>query len=376
MIRILLIFLLGPWWMPLWSQTPLHDACTQALTIQVGAFLPQEDNRTATTTPSETPEAEPVTCIKTFENDLWYQFTTEAEYTHYEVVIDPIFCNTPAGLQAMVIRAEDCDATTYEYKACVNPYAEASISMVFREEEAGVNYLIYVDGYDGTVCSFRLRLNGHQGDPREPREIGQEQQDYSGPPPTLDLEDFQARVINNEVQLNWTAATEDATRFFLVQRVYRQGQPNTYGKNLATIEAVNTVGADLTASYEYIDQRAFLDEETYCYRIVSVDAEGNKAYADITCVEIALNEDFFISPVYPSDQPDLYVIKFRNFRKQDLKFSVLDEEQQYLKGLTRTKEPKGDGTITINMADYPAGIYFLAVEGKSESFLRKFMVEK
>jgi hypothetical protein len=54
-----------------WAQAPEHDACTQALTLSLGTFLPQENNAGATTTAVETPEGEPVTCIKTFENDLW-----------------------------------------------------------------------------------------------------------------------------------------------------------------------------------------------------------------------------------------------------------------------------------------------------------------
>ncbi|MEL6591130.1 MAG: hypothetical protein AAFQ68_13660, partial [Bacteroidota bacterium] len=164
-----------------------HDQCEAAKIIQPGDFLTAENNQSATTTPSETPEKSPITCIKTFENDLWYRFETQEGYTHYEVIIDPIFCNTPAGLQAMVIKADECDFTTYEYKACVNPYAEEALQMVWREEEAGVNYLIYVDGYDGTQCSFKLRLMGYERDPRDPETISQQQNDYDGPPPNLEL---------------------------------------------------------------------------------------------------------------------------------------------------------------------------------------------
>ena len=69
------------------------------------------------------------------------------------------------------------------------------------------------------------------------------------------------------------------------------------------------------------------------------------------------------------------MIKFRNFRRQDLVFSVLDANETYLKGLTRPKEPKGDGTITIDMSEYAPGTYFLRVEGKEGLFLRKFVVE-
>jgi hypothetical protein len=275
----------------------------------------------------------------------------------------------------MVIRADECDATQYEYRACVNPYAESRIRMVFREEEAGVNYLIYVDGYDGTICSFRLYLHGHEGDPRAPQEIGETERDYDPSDLALELEDFQARVVNNEVAINWSAPTRDNTRVFLVQWMVLPNTAYSYGRNLATIEALNTVGSDARAQYEFLDQRAFKDGENYCYRIVEVDDSGNKAYSEMTCVEMDLNEDFFISPVYPTDQEGIYVINFRNFRKQDLIFGVLDEEMNYLKGLTRAKEPKGDGAITINMAEFAPGTYFLKVEGKDEFFLRKFIVE-
>ncbi|MFK7925291.1 MAG: hypothetical protein AB8H47_25270 [Bacteroidia bacterium] len=374
MIRTLIFLCLLTVYLDLSAQDWPHDQCEAAKVVQLGELLPQENNQSATTTPSETPEKNPITCIKTFENDLWYRFTTEEGYTHYEVVIDPTFCNTPAGLQAMVIRADECDFTSYEYKACVNPYAEQALQMVWREEEAGVNYLIYVDGYDGTHCSFKLRLMGYDRDPRDPETISQEQNDYDGPPPILELPEAETYFQNNEAVVRWTAQTQDDTRYFVIQSV-RQYRDRVYGYNVGTVEAINTVGSEETAEYEYIHNKAFSEGETYCYRIVELKTDGSKAYSEPMCFEAALNEDFFISPVYPSAEAGIYVIKFRNFRKQNLAFSVLDQDQNELKSLVRAKEPKGDGTISINMSEYEPGTYYLKVLGKEERYLRAFVVE-
>ena len=160
----------------------------------------------------------------------------------------------------------------------------------------------------------------------------------------------------------------------MVQRVTKTSYA-TYGRTIATVEPRNTVGAELTAKYVVLDQRGFKDKAEVCYRIVRVQPGGLKAYSGAACVVADVMEDLYVSPVYPGTEAGMYVIKYVNRRKQDLRFSVLDADEFEQKSLLKAKEPKGDGTINIDMKDFEPGQYFLLVEGKESVFKREFVVE-
>lgn len=355
---------------------PACNICDSAKVIRPGEQLFNIDNQFANVTALETPEGEPVTCIRSFENDLWFSFHTEAGYQFYEINILPLTCNTPAGLQALLIRTDDCDATSFEYVDCHNPYAEAPIRMFLQDSVPGRHYLIYVDGYDGTQCTFNLSLSGHQRNPQTINDIKGRKLDYGNSPTPYEPADVEASFINNEVEIIWTARSDEDVTLFLVQRFYQHKPPfKPFGSTIGTVEPVSTVGSSQTTTYSFYHQQEFREGEEYCYRIVKVDKNLRKSYSDGFCMIADMAEDFFISPVYPGTEAGTFVVKTRNFRKQDLVFSVLNAEGELEKQMTLKKEPKRDGSITIDMQGFAPGKYSLKVEGKEEYFLRRFVVE-
>ncbi|MEO1451763.1 MAG: hypothetical protein AAFV07_19695 [Bacteroidota bacterium] len=357
------------------GQTVSNDTCIKARVLQIDQPILNEQNHYAGLEETALPETEPVTCIKTFENDLWYQFETLEGYGHYEVKVRPTSCNTPAGLQAILIRSDDCMAENYIYIDCRNPYAEVPFSLHVSDSIPGHRYLVQVDGYDGTRCSFDIELRALADDPREPEAIGTIQMDYGDAPPHFEPESFTLGFSNNEAEISWTANSREETEFFLVQRTRKYGS-RVYGRVIGKVPARNSVGADEPVDYTFVDNAIFSKGQTSCYRIVRVHPSGERAYGPIECVEVRLNEDLYVTPVYLTDQPDVYIIKYSNKRKQDLRFALFDASDTLLKELTKKKEPKADGSFTINMTDYPAGQYLMTVEGKEERFSRRFTHEK
>jgi len=334
-----------------------------------------QHNKQATISPEETPKGQPETCIKTFENDVWYQFVGDTAYQWYEVVVEPFECSTPAGLQALIIEAPSCDKETFVYRACANPYKDEPLRLFLRKVHHGAKYYVHVDGYDGTQCDFSISLSGIE----EPFvDFSHLQNDYTPSPvgdagadtPLLRLE-----TENNEMTLLWEDDTQSNVQGFLVERWYEEFGKQAYGGIIGRVAPQQSVGTG-TATYSFIDAFTPLAEGIkYCYRLVRVGEEGRAVYGQPVCHIVAHTiVSFSVSPV--NEDPEhagFYVVQYDNRSKQDLTFRILDAEKKELKVLVRAKEPRHASTLTINMAPYPAGVYYLRAEAKEGYFLRQFI---
>jgi hypothetical protein len=379
MIRILIVLCLLLSGLLAYSQQreqgPENDFCNQATLLQVGDQLWGLSNAQATTSLGETPEAQPVTCIKTFENDMWFRFVGDTSYQYYEVLITPRSCATPAGLQALLIEADDCSESEFIYRACVNPYAIRSLKLFLREPRQGQNYFINVDGYDGNICSYDLELIGHRDNPILPQDFLNLTIDYDTGPPWFSPQSTDIRFQNNEALLEWSVDAQEAVAMFLVESVWKW-HDKEYGRVVGVVQPQNTVGSGL-ATYRFRDRLTRFEEgQTYCYRIVKVNPQGEREFGESLCVEARLIEGFSVSEVLRRDQTDTYVVLFTNKKRQDLSFRVFDSDQKFLKGLTLKRVKKGSNQVTVDMGPFPAGLYFLEVEGGGEVFRREFGVEK
>lgn len=356
------------------AQLPPNDLCQHAIPISPGQILWSESNAGGTTSHDETPEGEPVTCIKTFENDLWYQFVGDSAFQYYEVVITPKSCATPAGLQALIIEADDCGAESFIYRACANPYAEKHLRLFLRNPIHAQSYFIYVDGYDGNICTFDLELIGHASNPLKPQDYLRLQNDYDDAPPYFEPNHLQAHFENNEVTISWEVDAKEPVRLFLVERMQNGSSP--YGRVMQVIEAEHTVGQG-NAHYQYTDNRThYQDGESYCYRIVKVGEDDERAFGKAICIEADMVKSLEVTRVFVEPGTRQYRVLYTNYKKQDLTFSLLDADKTYLKGTKVERCPKGSNQMQIDLSDYPPGTYYLKVEGKDAYYLREFIVSE
>ena len=352
-----------------------NDRCTLAIEIKAGQVFFDQNNERATTFEGETPKPIPVSCIETFENDLWYRFTATEEHRFYEIEITTTACNFPTGLQGLIIEAENCDSEQYVYKACANPHSEIPFKLYLENPVPGKNYFIYIDGFDGTECVFSVSLDGYKENPLSGQDYKSVENDFSQVEPSFFPEVYEVSFMNNETTIRWSASTEDDVLYFLIEGMLNVHSKSPYGRILGRVEPTHTVGSELEATYEFVDNKSFYSDLDYCYRIVWVNSAGEKAYSEIQCVKAHLIEDFHVSPVYPTEDAGMYKIILKNRKRQTLVFSILDEHQKELKKMIRKREPKQEGVISIDMKAYSPGIYFLKVEGKDAFYLRKFRLK-
>ena len=357
---------------------PANDHCQNATPINIGQYLSDLSNATATVShPIQAPKVDPVTCIQTLENDLWYSFETD-DHPFYEVIIVAKACNTPAGLQAMLIRSDDCNQAHYIYRACSNKQTMDTIKLYLKNEGAGQKHLIYVDGYDGTICDFDLWLRGR--DKIAPMDYRFLRYDYElsetpyGVPPGLETGFF-----NNLAKMTWTGSAEDEIGYYIVERVpdpTGMEAGSEYMQVVGIVDPRNFAGSG-EVRYEFVDYLTkFTQGEDYQYRIVSVDVRGERQTSEIFTLKAELIEDFFISEVKTGAEKNVFVSIYINKRKkQDFFLSVINEAGEVVKEtvLEDVKEP--DGEVTIHMEDFTPGRYLFQMGNDKGYFVHEFVVK-
>ncbi|RMG66331.1 MAG: hypothetical protein D6722_15185 [Bacteroidetes bacterium] len=357
----------------IWGQIPDH--CAEALPLRLGASPLLLTNEGATLTPTTQPAGRPTTCIESFENDLWFTFRTEAEYAWYAVRIEPVGCNTPAGLQALLIRADSCAPAGFVYVDCQNPQSESGLALFTRDETAGRPYLIHVDGYDGTQCTFTIAATGYATDPRELDDLRRQELDFARLAPEAErpLPMLDATFLNNEVELQWQTQSRAAVQFFQVL-LYPEGQPMP-GMVLATLDPQQTVGTELSLPYRFRHQAEFVEDQRLCYRVAWYSVTGQKYYSPPVCVIAKPVPDLYVGEVTSGPEKGIFRVHYISKRKQDLTFQVLNQEGQVQKEVTLKRVGLQDGDMEIDMRSFPPGNYDVRVIGKGGFFQRRFELE-
>ena len=113
-----------------------------------------------------------------------------------------------------------------------------------------------------------------------------------GLPFTLPIEliDFSAQVVDNDVIINWTTASETENNFFTIER-------SSDGIDFEEIAQINGAGSSvIISSYEYIDTEPLFGMSYY--RLKQTDFNGQYEYFSPVAVEVRLSttDNFKIYP--------------------------------------------------------------------------------
>lgn len=346
------------------AQSDLHDECFHAKDLPENIWL-QEDNYQATLSPENTrPPRYPATCIQTYENDLWYQFETEG-FAEYQITIVHNTCNTPAGLQALLIQGNICDSKKYNVIACSNRKIADTIKLFFNSPAQAQSWLLYIDGYDGTLCSFDLHLKKAPGAAFSPENLAYNKfySDTSCSELPLDLS---IKFENNKPILKWNDGNSDQVNAYLIERILKY-----------TVEKIGVIipeplAAGYQESFSFTDKASLFDEgSTYTYRVSRIDKEGNRTCSEKLSGIAQVTREFFVTePVY-TGQPGFFKVSYFNRKKQDYTIAILDEQYTTLKSLAIKKLEIGESVSKLDLSSYPPGVYYFRMSNGKVEFVRK-----
>ncbi len=184
----------------------------------------------------------------------------------------------------------------------------------------------------------------------------------------VELTSFSASVVDNDVTLNWTTATEINNSGFNIERK----AVNSSWETIAFVAGFGTTTE--TKSYSFVDSK--LNAGSYTYRLKQMDFNGAyeysyEVYVDVTGpVEFALEQNF-PNPFNPNTTINYSVAKdgFVNVAV----FNLLGEKVAVL---VNTIQQAGRYDVTFDASQIPSGIYFYSIEAGDFKAVRKMTLLK
>ncbi len=191
----------------------------------------------------------------------------------------------------------------------------------------------------------------------------------------VELTSFTAIVNGNNVQLNWSTATETNNRGFEIQRRQKSGiDDQTNWEMIGFIEGKGTTTEP--QNYVYVDKN--LTTGKYSYRLKQIDYDGKTEYSKEVEVDIYSPEEFVLNQNYPNPFNPVTKISFviPNLGEMNklvtLKvYDVLGNEVATL--VNEIKEP-GKYEFEFNASDLSSGVYYYKLSAGDFSAVRKMMI--
>jgi len=186
----------------------------------------------------------------------------------------------------------------------------------------------------------------------------------------LDAEiiDLDATAINNKyIKVDWGTNQEKDLDFFEVQR-------STDDMNFQTIQTVSAVG-NSTVRQEYtIDDYAVLPNVNYYYRIKSVNTDGSYEFTNSVVESLTKTGDVNTINVFPNPVTNggNATVEITSSVDNDVNIRVYDAIGQSLHNQNVTVQ-KGLNTYILQTADWPAGVYYIHVNGAEYATVKELI---
>ncbi len=185
----------------------------------------------------------------------------------------------------------------------------------------------------------------------------------------VELTSFTAQLKGNEVQLNWTTATETNNSGFEIQR-----KIVTNGKNAEWSKAGFVQGTGTTSSpteYSYTDKIDNVLQATVKYRLKQIDLDGTFEYSNIVELEV-LPGEFTLKQNYPNPFNPSTTIEYALPSESLVNIAVYNLLGQRVAILVNETQQAGYYTLNWDAANLASGVYIYRMEatGKNGNFFQ------
>ncbi len=178
-------------------------------------------------------------------------------------------------------------------------------------------------------------------------------------PLPITLISFSAKLVGDNVEIDWTTAAETNNAYFTIQRS-RDANDWT---NIQQIAGGGTRATD--SSYSAIDHNPF--SGTSFYRLMQTDLDGKQTYSQIVSIELGNSTSITI---YPNPALDRVIINLPGNGRY--KLSVLNDLGQLV-----FNAPLSGNQSTVNVSTLARGVYYFYVTGPSGlEEIRKIVIGK
>lgn len=188
----------------------------------------------------------------------------------------------------------------------------------------------------------------------------------------VELTSFVATAIGNDVQLNWSTATEKNNQGFEVQRK-SNGEYQTVGfisGNGTTVQP---------QSYTYIDKN--VSAGSYTYRLKQIDFSGQFEYSPEVNVDVLGVKEFSLAQNYPNPFNPTTTLSFNLAVDSKVSLKIFDVLGQEVITLLNETKSAGTHNVTFDAGKLNSGVYFYridasGVDGQKFTDVKKMILNK
>ncbi len=191
----------------------------------------------------------------------------------------------------------------------------------------------------------------------------------------VELTSFTASVINNNVELNWTTATEISNSGFSVER-------KTNNSNWQEITFIKGNGTTTEVSNYSFSDTPNKTAKLY-YRLKQIDFNGTAVYSKTVEVNFGSPSKFSLEQNYPNPFNPSTKIKYSipalgKMNMQTVKIKVYDLLGNEIVTLLNEEKASGEYEVEFDSGKYnlPSGIYFYSITAGNFNSVKKMTLLK
>lgn len=307
------------------SIDPPNDVCTGA--EGVDATPSATDNYCTTAGPTtNTPTITPgMLCAGSLENTAWYSFTAVATADIVMTLANFSCSGGGAGYQIGFFSGTCGSLSNF---GCTSG-SSGTVNVTITGVTAGQTVYVAIDGNAGANCTFDISATNTVALP-------------------IKLLDFTAKLIDNNVNLNWVTETETNNDFFTIERSF----DGVIFETVSIIKGAGNSNNRLTYSSKDLKPK----KGTSYYRLKQTDYDGKYSYSSIESVVI--KERFEGFSVFPNPVTGNGYLTFDS-SVEDVKTIVIYDISGRLVYEQLFNIEKGNNKLTLETQNLTQGMYFI-----------------
>jgi len=183
----------------------------------------------------------------------------------------------------------------------------------------------------------------------------------------VELISFKGKLINNEVKLQWSTATEKNNNYFTIER-------SLDGYNFEEVVEVRGAGNSLSQlNYQEMDRNPVYGAVNY-YRLKQTDFNGDFEYSKVVPIrngEELSNKGFTLFPNPVKDKLSLEIDP--ELDEDDYQVRIISPLGQIIDG-SIVKASEGGGVLVYDLSAVKAGFYFVEVANMAtqQTYVQQF----
>ena len=188
----------------------------------------------------------------------------------------------------------------------------------------------------------------------------------------VELASFEATINGENVNLNWSTASETNNQGFSIER--------STGAAFGEVGYVAGFGTTTESKYYTFTDRQ-VSSGNYSYRLKQIDFDGTVTYSKVVEVEILAPAEFNLAQNYPNPFNPATAINFSLAADSKVSLKIFDVIGQEVAQLVNGQLAAGQHNVNFDASSLNSGVYFYKIEangvdGTSYSSVKKMILTK